>query len=267
MILVNRTGYSLLILSVAATIALRPLTSDAKTGVTKLLKAAEAGDVATIRSLLDAGTDINGADASGMTALISTLYFPTEDKGTQALELLLKRGANTKIADGQGDTPLMYAARSFSPAHLRVLLRAKPELNTRNKKGETALMQAINQLNTDDNPKKDIFANIDLLIRAGANLNMTDNNGNTALMRCVKMPWESNLIHKLIESGTDVKIRNTDGQTAAEILHERPEVEAVRTRKPGAEASDARRRFAADVQKSMALLPLPEVTSKPGSKK
>jgi hypothetical protein len=75
-------------------------------GGEKLLAAARKGDVATIKALLDAGTDVNSKNRYGATALSYAA-----DKGNiEVIRLLLDRGADVNVKDSfYGSTPLSWA--------------------------------------------------------------------------------------------------------------------------------------------------------------
>lgn len=72
----------------------------------KLLAAARKGDVATIKALLDAGTDVNSKNRYGATALSYAA-----DKGNiEVVRLLLDRGADVDVKDSfYGATPMTWA--------------------------------------------------------------------------------------------------------------------------------------------------------------
>jgi ankyrin repeat protein len=67
----------------------------------------------------------------------------------------------------------MAAAGNLNPEVIRVLIRAKADLNARNAKGVTALMIAV-----DVNKNHEVLK---ALINAGADVNVKDNTGKTAL--------------------------------------------------------------------------------------
>ena len=64
-------------------------------------------DVTTVRSLLDAGADINIRDKYGRTAL----YWACHYNRTNIVPLLLDAGADINITNNNGYTALQYATR------------------------------------------------------------------------------------------------------------------------------------------------------------
>jgi ankyrin repeat protein len=73
--------------------------------MTALLYAARDGRVELTRTLLDAGADVNHADANGISPLLMAI---TNDQ-TDVARLLVERGADLNAADFWGRTPLFSA--------------------------------------------------------------------------------------------------------------------------------------------------------------
>jgi hypothetical protein len=97
-------------------------TSAARTtdSAAQLRRAAEMGDVAVLRALLDQRTPVDARDASGRTALmLATLHGRTE-----AVEALLSAGADPNAADARGATPLQAALAGDQRAIAAALRRA-----------------------------------------------------------------------------------------------------------------------------------------------
>ena len=81
-------------------------------GGTALIPACHYGHVETVRELLKTAIAIDHVNRLGWTALLETVILG--DGGTRHQEiarLLLARGANPKLADRDGVTPLMHAQR------------------------------------------------------------------------------------------------------------------------------------------------------------
>src|SRR5262249_46612728 len=81
------------------------------------------------------------------------------------------KGADLKVRDRRGDTPLIYAAGFGSPEAVKLLLDAGAGVNDRNAFDATALIWAAN------NPAK-----VRLLLARGADVNAKTRQGRTALM-------------------------------------------------------------------------------------
>ena len=86
-------------------------------GATPLMYAVQYGDLASVRTLLDAGADPNVADHAGATPLLWAI------DDVEKTKLLIERGARVNARSADGRTPLMVAAgRRGSSAVVRLLL-------------------------------------------------------------------------------------------------------------------------------------------------
>ena len=90
---------------------------------TALMRRAGAGDVETVRFLLDRGADPNAQDRSGETALIRA----ARGHKRKVVQLLLDSGADVDRADYTGKTALDYAR----DARARNIVRALEEAGAR----------------------------------------------------------------------------------------------------------------------------------------
>jgi ankyrin repeat protein len=135
--------------------------------------AAMAGDLATVRTLLKQGGDVNAAQGDGMTALhwaainnqvelaqvllyaganvraatringYTPLFLASQHGHADLVETLLEAGSDPRTTSASGSTPLMLAASSGSERTVALLLDAGAEVNARDKaRGQTALMFA-----------------------------------------------------------------------------------------------------------------------------
>ena len=80
-----------------------------------LWSAAKANDVTDLARLLDAGAEIDATDTRGYSPLMLATY----SGSTEAVELLLRRGADPNSRDAAGNSVLMGAA-------FKVLVQKKP---------------------------------------------------------------------------------------------------------------------------------------------
>jgi ankyrin repeat protein len=105
----------------------------------RLADAAQKGDAKTVRSLLDQKADVNATQPDGMTAV----HWAIERDDAEMTELLLRAGANVKAANREGVTPLYLAANNGNAPIIDKLLRAGADPNALlTTEGETALMFA-----------------------------------------------------------------------------------------------------------------------------
>ncbi|MCR5221101.1 MAG: ankyrin repeat domain-containing protein [bacterium] len=139
-------------------------------GDTALMLAVANSNLATVRALLAAGTDVNVQNRDGATPLIAALL---KNPNSEIIKMLLVAGADVNVKDQSGATPLMMAAQKSNPQVVRVLLAAGANVLAQNKNGVTALMLAA-AFNA--NPEV-----VEALLKAGANIHTKDNEGRTAL--------------------------------------------------------------------------------------
>ena len=106
-------------------------------GASPLADAAMRGDIATVRSLLSEGADVDGTQGDGMTAL----HWAAERGDVAMTTLLLEAGADVQPVTRIGDyTPLHLAAKSGQAGTLTALLVAGSDPDVRSTAGgSTAL--------------------------------------------------------------------------------------------------------------------------------
>ena len=103
-----------------------------------LVAAAEAGDLATLRRLLDAGAPVDSRDGAQRTALLAATHADRID----AARLLIERGADVNAKDALQDSPFLYAGAEGRVQILRLTLAAGADLKSTNRYGGTALIPA-----------------------------------------------------------------------------------------------------------------------------
>ena len=140
---------------------------------TRLADAAQQGDKAAVRALLNERVDVNQAQGDGMTALhwaafnddvelaksllaaganvspetrlgaVTPLFMASKNGSALMIEALLEAGADASAADAHGTTPLMFAAGSGSVEAIKVLVDHGADVNAKESAhGQTALMFA-----------------------------------------------------------------------------------------------------------------------------
>ena len=109
---------------------------------------------------------------------------------------------NTQNTDG--DTALIWAAREKNTNVVATLIAAGAHLNIQNNYGDTALIKAIYEGNTKV---------LDHLIVAGADLNLKNKYGNTVLMQAA-LTGKTKVAAALIAAGADLNIQDSNGETA-----------------------------------------------------
>lgn len=112
-------------------------------GVTPLMAAAHVGHLETVQTLIAAGADVNARDASDFTALFKAAYNPEMDCGfAPVVQALVDAGADVNARIFYGITPPMLAAGGGEGAVCEVLLNAGADVNATNDGGRTALAMA-----------------------------------------------------------------------------------------------------------------------------
>lgn len=100
-------------------------------GETPLMMAALRGSAAWCQRLIDKGAKVN---REGWTPL----HYAASGPSTEALQLLLERGADPEALSPNKTTPLMMAARFGSEDHIKALLKRGALLTPRNERDMTA---------------------------------------------------------------------------------------------------------------------------------
>jgi len=158
-----------------------------KPGLTKLMFLAarwhvlRAGQVipaeAALKQEIQSRADVNARDETGWTALMLASRWSAVDNA----RLLLESGAHVNDADFNGDTALIAAAAAHwfddgmwkaQTKTLLVLLEHGPDVNAKNKKGQTALMWIAQSANSKA---------VEVLLKAGADPEIRDEAGKSAL--------------------------------------------------------------------------------------
>jgi len=177
-------------------------------GCTLLMQAAEGGNVAQVRALLDKGADVNGPVPNwGHTAL---MLAAGKDQ-LEVVKILLKAGANPNaVAFGHGGIPgwaWMFAMDRCNKHWLEMteaMLAAGVELNPKTIY-PSPLGYAIDENDT---------VMIQALLKRGADVNLSDSEtGDTLLMSAAKYSMPQ-VVQVLIEAGANVNAKNKLGQTA-----------------------------------------------------
>lgn len=171
---------------------------------TALHLAAAAGETGVVTLLLDAGADLELADAEGEFAL-----HKAAETGRRAIvRLLLHHGANIDAPrQTDGATPLHLAAYTGQGDVCRLLVREGADADARTPKGQSPLhFAAISGYVHETNA-------VDMLVWQGADLDAQDAMGWTAVMHAV-MAYQPDMLEKLLQLGARVAVQDVAGNTA-----------------------------------------------------
>ena len=164
-----------------------------------LAHAAEQGNGALIRTLLDGGADVNAPQVDGMTALHWAVYH--DDAETAGL--LVRSGANVGAENRYGVPPLSMAATNGNADLVTLLLDAGANANTTLRGGETVLMTAA---------RTGSLGAVRALLAHGADPNAVEQREQTALMWAVA-EGHAAVVHTLVEVGADIHATLRSGFT------------------------------------------------------
>ncbi|KAM5358037.1 hypothetical protein ACJZ2D_015659 [Fusarium nematophilum] len=130
--------------------------------------------------------DCNATDIEGNGPLHHALASgERRDNLLPLLSGLLEAGADPKLANCRGETPLHTFARNASVGHvdsIRLLLKFGASINTRDSQGRTPVFRLFNTYNRKD----DWLPLIDAFQEAGARLDVRDNQGRSLLHEAVR---------------------------------------------------------------------------------
>jgi ankyrin repeat protein len=98
------------------------------------------GHASVLSALIAGGADVSGAESTG----VNLLHWATITNRTAVIPVLLAAGVPLDAEDGFGFTPLMYAATldQGETEALEALLKAGADRNIKNEEGRTPLQQA-----------------------------------------------------------------------------------------------------------------------------
>jgi len=188
-----------------------------------LADAAEAGDSASVRTLIEKKSNVNAPQADGMTALHWATYHDDEEtvrsllaagadaKAANRYEvsplslactngnativgLLFDAGADPNVALPGGETALMTASRTGKIGPVRELLARGAKVDSREQKGQTALMWAAAEGHLEV---------VEALLKAGAEFRDSLPSGFTPLLFAVR-EGRIGVVTRLLDAGLDV---------------------------------------------------------------
>ena len=163
-----------------------------------LADAIERMDHATARAVIR-DTDVNAAQADGMTALHWAVY----QDDTHTAKLLLAAGANAKAANRYGVTPLSLACTNGNAALVDLLLAAGANPNAPLPGGETPLMTAA---------RTGKLVPVKSLLAHGADVNAKLSGGQTALMWSAA-EGHTDVVETLLAAGAEFRAGLATGFT------------------------------------------------------
>jgi len=146
---------------------------------TPLILALSAKEVGVIETLLDAGADVKVANNKGVTPLLAALL--RGEEFVPVIDRLITMGADFTVKDANGGTALTYAVKGGQPIELlQEIVASGVDLNAKDSEETTALMYAA-LLSKDT-------STLEFLLGAGADKTVTDVFDDTALVMAQDNP-------------------------------------------------------------------------------
>jgi ankyrin repeat protein len=173
-----------------------------KLGATPLMIAANNGDLAIVRYLVEQGADKEKVLNDGT----SPLMFAAQEGHMAVVRYLVEQGVDKNRADHKGYTPLMLAAQEGHMAVVQYLVEQGADKEKAMNDGTTPLMLAIQE----GNMVADV---VRYLVEQGVDKNRADHKGYTPLMFAAYM-GNMAVVRYLVEQGAYTNAINDDGETA-----------------------------------------------------
>ena len=166
-----------------------------------------------LQAVIDLGVEINATNKQNCTALM----LASKKGKIDAINVLLKAGANRDIKDADGDTWLHYAVHGdCSKDVLQAVIGLDAEVNATNKQNCTALMLASKKGNTDA---------MNVLLKAGANSAVTDAYGNSWLQYAICGNCSTDALQTIIDLGAEVNATVEQNCTALMLAAEKGNID------------------------------------------
>jgi ankyrin len=182
-----------------------PRAQTAKAVDTRLADAAMRRDVALVRALIEQKVDVNAPGKDSTPAL----HWMVRVDDVDTARRLLRAGADPKLANRYGATPLSLALANGNAAMIQLLVEAGADLSAADPTGETALMQAVRVGNLES---------VKVLLEHGALVDTRDREfQQTALMVAVRAN-HPDVVKLLIERRSDVNATTRVGRTPGWVL-------------------------------------------------
>jgi uncharacterized protein len=173
-----------------------------------LIQAAESGDTSAVRSLLEAGANINATDKRGRTSVMAA----THTNQVETVRTLIDASADINLRDNRLDNPFLYASAEGLFEIVKLTIDAKADTRLTNRFGGTALIPAAE--------RGHVEIVQELLTRTDIDVNHINNLGWTALLEAIILSdggeRHRQIVQLLVDHGANINIPDKDGITPLE---------------------------------------------------
>jgi len=136
---------ALMLVCAAASAANLPATLPPPAADTRLLQAAQQGNLSLVKAAIAEGANVNCRNTNGLSPLLQTLSgaaAPIDPSRRECLVFLLERGAQVDARDNDRRVALIYATRAGDLETVRLLVEAGAFVELRDRFHKTALLYA-----------------------------------------------------------------------------------------------------------------------------
>jgi ankyrin repeat protein len=155
-----------------------------------VVNAARDADLAEVRKLIAAGSDVNAPAADGTSALL----WAAHQSSPELVAVLLQAGADPNAANNFGVTPLLEASRYGDAATIKALLDGGADVAAAAREGETPLMAAA---------RAGSVAAVKLLLERGADVNAVESLHEQTALMWAAAEGHVEVVGLLLDNGAD----------------------------------------------------------------
>jgi len=179
-------------------------TADAN-GITRLMKAAKAGNYKEMQKLIESGANVKKRDNDGWSAL---MYAVRYQKNMNCIEILVDKGAPVRIRNKYNTTPLLLAAEySENPKVLEFMLKDR---SASENEVFNAFILAITSTAGSSSVKEE---KLKMFLDMGIPVNRIWN-GKTPLIYACQYCSSTSTLKILMDGGAKTLVRDAEGKTA-----------------------------------------------------
>lgn len=198
-------------------------------GKTALMYAAIDCHSDAVATLIELGADVGSRDQDGRNALLNaTVESSYSSLFIKIASSLVKAGANINETDNFGKSALSYAAESNALDAMEALIKEGADAGIRLENGRTVLMQSLNHW------REFSRECMDCILGTGVDVNARDNEGKTALIWAASICHENRnkesreyfeyAVNRLLKAGADKTIKDNFGKTAFDYAKEQKDL-------------------------------------------